>query len=196
MIGVEQIEQNANEQHATGKLIQAIRQFVLGHKEAFEFVYHSTAPQLMQICRRYASNHDEAQDILQESYIKIYKSLKNFDLKAPFEPWAKRITINTAIDHYRKNLNLTFRSLGNLDQIEDEEEIFVSNDFLKLDIEKVMAAVQELPVGYRIILNLFVLEHKSHKEIAETLQINESTSRSQLTKARKAIKAKFENESR
>ncbi len=195
MIGIEHIEQSATGNNAENRLMQSIRQFIFGKSGEFEYIYNTTAPELMLICRRYASSHDEAKDILQESYIKIYKNLNKFDINAPFGNWAKRIAINTAIDHYRKNLNKTFRSLGEIDLV-DEEEVFVSNDILDYDIEKVMGAIQELPDGYRIILNLYVLENKTHKEIAALLNISESTSRSQLTKARKAIKARFENGSR
>lgn len=195
MIGIEHIEQDASGAPEQSKLLQAIRHFMFGRHEAFEYIYQSTSPQLMLICRRYAANQDEAKDLLQESFIKIYKNLRHFDVNAPFELWAKRIAINTAIDHYRKNLQRSFRSLENVDPA-DEEEIFVTSDFLRLDIEKVLTAIQELPDGYRIVLNLYVLENKSHREISELLQISESTSRSQLTKARKAIKSRFENESR
>jgi RNA polymerase sigma factor (sigma-70 family) len=195
MMGIENIEQSANGKEPETRLLESIRDFLFGKSEAFGYIYKSTVNELMAICRRYASSHDEAKDILQESYIKIYKNLDKFDISLPFESWAKRIAINTAIDHYRKNIHKTLRSIDNLD-IVDEEEVFVSNDILNCNIEKVMEAIQELPDGYRIILNLFVMENKTHREIAELLNINESTSRSQLTKARKTLKSRFENEPR
>lgn len=195
MLGVENIEQASAEGNTESRLLESIRSFLFGRTEAFEYIYNSTFQELMAVCRRYASSRDDAEDILQESYIKIYKNLGKFDTSAPFGGWAKRIVINTAIDHYRRNLSKTFRSIDNFD-IEDEEEVFVSNKLLETDIDKVLQAIQELPDGYRIILNLYVLERKTHKEIAELLSISESTSRSQLTKARKTLKARFENESR
>ncbi len=191
MIGAEHITQNTESND--NRLLVAIRQFIFGKSDAFEIIYNSTAPALMAICRRYASNTDEAKDILQESYIKIYKHLHKFDLKTPFENWAKRIAINTAIDHYRKNIKKTLSALHDIDVMEEEEDLFVSSDILNYDIEKVLLAIQELPDGYRIILNLFVMENKSHREISELLNISESTSRSQLSKARKTLKLKFEN---
>lgn len=190
MISVEHISQNTD--NTDNRLLVAIRQFIFGKSDAFEIIYNNTAPALMAICRRYASNPDEAKDILQDSYIKIYKHLHKFDPKTPFEHWAKRIAINTAIDHYRKNLKKTFSTLQDVVVVEEEEQ-FVSADILQYDIEKVLLAIQELPDGYRIILNLFVMENKSHREIAEMLNISESTSRSQLSKARKTLKLKFEN---
>jgi RNA polymerase sigma factor (sigma-70 family) len=195
MIGLENIEQGSTDQPATNRLLESVRSFIFGKSEAFEYIYNTTAPELMAICRRYASNQDEAKDILQETYIKIYKNLDKFDTSFPFLIWAKRIAINTAIDHYRKTIHKTLRSIDNMEII-DEEDIFVSNDILNYDLEKVLSAVQELPTGYRIILNLYVLENKSHGEIAELLNISESTSRSQLTKARKTLKARFNYDSR
>ena len=194
MIGVENIEQSANGKDAETRLLNSIKDFLFGKNDAFEYIYNSTVNDLMAICRRYAASHDDAKDILQESYIKIYRNLGKFDIKVPFDGWAKRIAINTAIDHYRRNIHKTIRSIDNFD-IVDEEEVFVSSELLNCNIGKVMQAIQELPDGYRIILNLFVMEKKSHKEIAEILNISESTSRSQLTKARKTLKARFENES-
>lgn len=195
MIGIEHIEHDKSGNNSENRLVQAVRDFVFGKTEEFEYIYNHTAPALMTLCRRYASNEDEAKDILQESYIKIYKNLNRFDINAPFEGWAKRIAINTAIDHYRRNIKRSFNSIGTMD-IAEAEDVYVSNDIMNYDIEKVMIAIQELPDGCRIILNLYVLENKSHKEIGELLGINESTSRSQLTKARKALKERFENESK
>jgi RNA polymerase sigma factor (sigma-70 family) len=195
MSGVENIEQSPTEQPATNRLLESVRNFIFGKSEAFEYIYKTTAPALMAICRRYASSQDDAKDILQETYIKIYKNLDKFDNSFSFENWAKRIAINTAIDHYRKNIHKTLRSIDGMDMVE-EEDIFVSSDILEYDLDTVMVAVQELPDGYRIILNLFVLENKSHREIAELLNITESTSRSQLTKARKSLKARFDYDKR
>lgn len=192
MIDIKHIDQTNNLEKGDGQLIEAIRSFVFGNNDAFAYIYKVTVSQIMAVCRRYAANDDEAKDILQESYIKIYKSITKFDVNSPFESWAKRIAINTAIDHYRRKLKNAFQLNENFDRAE-EEEVMVSNDILNYDFEKVMLAIQELPDGYRIILNLFVLENKSHKEIAELLGIAESTSRSQLTKARKTLKAKFDN---
>lgn len=193
MIDVKHIDQTTNANGVDSKLLDAIRSFIFGNSDAFAYIYKATVSQIMAVCRRYAANDDEAKDILQESYIKIYKSINKFDSNFPFESWAKRIAINTAIDHYRRNLNKAFQLNENFDRAE-EEEIMVSNDILNYDFEKVMLAIQELPDGYRIILNLFVLENKSHKEIADILGIAESTSRSQLTKARRTLKIKFESD--
>jgi len=178
-----------SEMSPENKLIMAIKHFVFGKTEAFEFIYNATAPKIMTLCKRYASNSDEAKDILQETYIKIYQNLKRFDVNSNFEAWAKRIAINTAIDHYRKNIKNTISLNEEIEQI--EEEVFVSKDLLKYDVNIVLSAIQKLPDGYRLILNLYVLENKTHKEIAELLNINESTSRSQLTKARKTLKSMF-----
>lgn len=190
MISLNHIESSMSELSPENKLILSIKNFIFGKTEAFEYIYNITAPKIMTLCKRYASNADEAKDILQETYIKIYQNLKRFDVNSNFEVWAKRIAINTAIDHYRKNINKNLSINEDIEQIEDEE-LFVSKDLLQYDVNKVLSAIQNLPDGYRIILNLYVLENKSHKEIAELLNINESTSRSQLTKARKTLKSMF-----
>lgn len=190
MISLNHIETNMSEFSPENKLILSIKHFIFGKTEAFEYIYNATAPKIMTLCKRYASNADEAKDILQETYIKIYQNLKRFDVNSNFDVWAKKIAINTAIDHYRKNINKHISINEDMEQIEDEE-LFVSKDLLQYDVNKVISAIQNLPDGYRIILNLYVLENKSHKEIAELLNINESTSRSQLTKARKTLKSMF-----
>jgi len=195
MIGTDNIEQTSNGNHADERLFRSVREFLFGDTDAFEYIYNSTVAELMGVCRRYTSGDDEAKDILQETYIKIYKNLGKYDTGTPFAGWAKRIAINTAIDHYRKQIHKTLRSIDGIDAAEDDE-VYVKNDVLNYDVELVLQAVQELPDGYRIILNLYVLEHKTHKEIAEMLNISESTSRSQLSKARRTLKARFEHESK
>lgn len=191
MNSIDHSEHLLNSKSVDKKLLQSIYDFVFGRTEAFEYIYQQTVSSLMAVCRRYASTEDEAKDILQESYIKIYKNLPKFDASQTFDAWTKRIAVNTAIDHYRKNIKLTFSSIDHLES-DIEDEVFISNKALEYDIELVIKAISELPDGYRIILNLFVFEQKSHKDIAQLLNITESTSRSQLTKARKFLKAKFE----
>lgn len=192
MIGIEDIEQASKEDNSVNRLLESIKSFLFGKREAFEYIYNSTSAELLAVSKRYASNNDEAKDILQESYIKIYKNLDKYDLNSPFKAWAKRIVMNTAIDHYRKSLGKSFKSMDNIEVV--DEDVYVDNELLNCDIDMVMQAIQELPDGYRIIINLYVLESKSHKEISEMLNISEGTSRSQLFKARKSLKAKFENE--
>jgi len=171
----------------------ATQSFVSGKSEAFETIYNQLAPKLMAICKRYSNDNDEAKDLMQESFIKIYKNLNKVENNKQIESWAKRIAINTCIDYYRSAVKTEFLKIQDIDLVE-EESVFVEKDILNYDIEIVFAAIQNMPTGYRIVLNLFVFDKKSHTEIAEILKITSSSSRSQLTKARKFLKSFLSNE--
>ena len=143
---------------------------------------------------RYAKNKDEAEDILQEGFIKVFSNLKKFRGEGSFEGWIKRIMVNTAINHYQRNLKHYFHN-----QLEDIQEAigeFNDEDFHpddNISRKKLLSLIQELPEGYRFVFNLYVFEDYSHKEIAETLNISVNTSKTQLFKARKWLMKRVEN---
>lgn len=152
-------------------------------KEIFSKLYG----RLLGICMRYADDQDEAKDVLQNGFIKVFNSIENYKGEGSFEGWIKRIVVNTAIDNYRRkkvkpiitDSELTDR-LG--DETEDEED--VSSIYNQIPIAEVMDAVQRLSPAYRTIFNLYVLEGYNHNEIAEMLEISVGTSKSNLSKAR------------
>ncbi|MEQ9187882.1 MAG: sigma-70 family RNA polymerase sigma factor [Cryomorphaceae bacterium] len=155
----------------------------VSQKEVFSKMYG----RLYGICMRYADNPDEAKDILQNGFIKVFKGIENYKGDGSFEGWIKRIVVNTAIDNYRRkkvkpvvtDSELTDR-LG--DKLEDEKED--ESIYNQVPISEVMDAVQQLSPAYRTIFNLYVMEGYNHNEIAEMLNISVGTSKSNLSKAR------------
>ena len=139
---------------------------------------------MMGICMRYLRNEEEAADAFQEAFIKIFRSIGQVREEKALPGWIRRISINTAVDHL-KAIKYN-RPIG-----EDGEEF--SDDFYnglldKMSSESILEEIDKLPEGYRVVFNLYIVDGYSHKEIADRLQISESTSRSQLTFARRLLK--------
>ncbi len=155
-------------------------------------LYEKYRTLMFAICMRYAKNKDEAEDVMIEGFMKIFSKIKEFRKEGSFEGWLKRIMINSAINNYRANLKHYY----NL-QIDDEEsflEIMDETDYFKstYSADYLLKLIQELPDGYRMVFNLYEIEGYSHKEIAESLNISVSTSKTQLFYAKKALKSKLE----
>jgi len=152
------------------------------------------APKLKGICYRYCGNEFDAEDLLQESFIIIFTKISTYKGEGSFEGWTKRITTNTCINWLRKNkVILQMQELSYKTEVENEEE---EESLVDLHSEELVNFIASLPDGYRTILNLFAIEGFSHKEIAEQLGISESTSRSQYTRAKKALQHLFVKEKR
>lgn len=136
---------------------------------------------MFSICMRLLNNREEAEDVLQESFISAFKNIEQYSGEATFGSWLKRIVINKSLDAISKR-KLNFVSVDEVDVAEEYDEPEAS-----YSIEAVKEAVQRLPDGYRIILTLFLFENCSHKTIAEKLSISEGTSKSQYHRARKKL---------
>jgi len=130
---------------------------------------------------RYTNNRDEAYDILQDTFIKVFEKITSYKNEGSFEGWLKRICVNTALDHIRRNKMDKF-----IDDVDDVQFKLSSNQGAidELLAEDLMQVLQSLPVGYRTVFNMYVIDGYSHKEIAEQLNITESTSKSQFSRAR------------
>ena len=139
---------------------------------------------MLGICYRYSASYDEAHDIMQEGFIKVFQKIKTFRGDGSFEGWIKRIMVNTAINHYKKNTNHIANDTV-LEQLPDDD----SNEDLEtrtvVKIEDLMNIIQQLPDGYKMVFNMYAIEGMSHKEISDILNISINTSKSQLFKARK-----------
>lgn len=168
------------------ELIQGCRQ----GDQACQFeLFRLYAGKLLTLCRRYARNQMEAEDWLQDSFVLIFEKLHQFRDEGSLEGWMRRIVVNTALQALRK---AKLEMGPSLDTGADSDFIVVEPDALsKLEVEDILDLISEMPDGYRVIFNLYAIEGFSHKEIAEMLQIEESTSRSQLTKARKYLQKLF-----
>ena len=164
-----------------------IKLFLQNDQKSHELLYKHFAPKMYGICLRFAGNEMEADDILQEGFIKIFTKIREFRNEGSLEGWIRRTIINTAINHYRKNLR--YAKIQDIDDLEvpitNEENVYD-----KLSREELVKLVQELPNGYRTVFNLNVMEGYTHKEIGKMLNISDNTSKSQLTRARSILQKK------
>jgi len=145
-------------------------------------LYTLLGSKLFALCLRYTKDRTEAEDWLQESFIKIYTHLHSFKFEGSFEGWAKRVTVNFILSDIRKKKNVRFS-----DEL-DENVLFTDESaHSTIGHEELIYFISLLPEGKRIIFNLSVIEGYSHKEIAEKLNITEGTSRGQLAKAREQL---------
>lgn len=167
------------------KIEQIIKGCKKGDRKCQKALYDNYATMLMNVSRRYTNDMYEAQDALQNAFIKIFTKLDLYDENKPgsFEGWMSRIVINESIQIHRKKKGVTFREVETtLYSVGKESGILE-----ELEAEEILKLLDQLPEGYRVVFNLFVVEEYNHKEIAETLGITESTSRSQLARARKCL---------
>jgi len=167
-----------------------------GNRHAQNKLYNRYAASMLGLCMRYAKSKEEAEDILQEGFIKVFLNIERFRAEGSFEGWMKRIMINTAITHNKQNLKHQYQT-----DINEIEEIHVVDEGLQDDVSmvkipraKLMSIIQSLPEGYKMVFNLYVFEQFTHKEIAEMLEISINTSKSQLSKARRLLTTKIERE--
>lgn len=134
----------------------------------------------------------QAEDIMQEGMINIYRNLATYNKeKAAFSTWSTRVIINAALSYLKKNA--WSEALENLDMVYDAHDR-TETIYDKLSAQELTQLVQQLPTGYRVIFNLYVIEGFTHREIAEQLNINEGTSKSQLSKARRELRKKLETQ--
>jgi RNA polymerase sigma-70 factor (ECF subfamily) len=172
------------------KIIEGVSK---GKRHAQNMLFKKYAPIMLGICMRYAKDKNEAEDMVQEGFIKIFTKIGDFRGDGSFEGWMKRVMVNTAITYFKKNQKHQYHT--DIDEIDetishddgDEEEIGVVN----LPKQRLMELIQSMPEGYRMVFNLYVFEQYSHKDIADTLNISVNTSKSQLSKARRMLISKI-----
>lgn len=165
------------------KLIDGCKE---GNTKSQEQIYRLLAPKLFAVCLKYSKSYEEAQDNLQDGFLLIFEKIKQFNFKGSFEGWAKRVIINYILQQYRKQNLFEIVSENYPDEVEVEvEEDTISIDFLT-------RIIQELPDRYRLVFNLYVLDGYSHKDIAEMLDINIGTSKSNLARAKAILREKIE----
>lgn len=143
-------------------------------------MYKRLSPKMYAVCLRYAGNNDDAQDILQDGFVKVFRNLAMYRGDGSFEGWIRRIFVNTAIEHYRRKANVYPVTETHENNLEAKEVSALDN----LSIKDLQAIIQQLSPGYKTIFNLYVVEGYTHKEIAEMLGISEGTSKSQLARAK------------
>ncbi len=175
-----------------------IKKAIAREASAIEALYDRFAPKFLGICYRYCGNREDAEDVLHDGFIKIIQNLDKFKIRSDgsFEAWMKRIIVNTALNSLRDRAKE--KGFIDIDPIIDkldlqEEEVFNPDELYQLiGQEKIMELVCTLPTGYRMVFNMYVFEQYSHKDIASSLQCSESTSKSQLSKARAMLRKKLD----
>lgn len=153
---------------------------------AQEQLYRLFSSKLFSVSLKYSRNYQEAEDNLQDAFLTIFKKIDQYKNKGSFEGWLKRITINTALQRYRKPRVFAIVNEENIEQ----PELEIDND--EVSLKFLLKIIQELPDRYRMVFNLYVMDGHSHKEIAELMEISVGTSKSNLARARQALKEKIE----
>lgn len=164
-----------------------------GKRNAQYQLYRKFSSIMLGVCLRYSQSREEAEDILQEGFLKVFQSIASFRKEGSLEGWIKRIMINHALNRFRKNRKQPFYE--DIEEINETEIINMNEDPAinePFPAEILISMIQSLPQGYRIVFNMYVFEDLSHKEIAETLNISENTSKTQLMKARRLLRKKLE----
>lgn len=151
-------------------------------------LYQLFSGKLFVLCLKYSRNYEEAEDNLQDAFLTIFDKISQYTYKGSFEGWLKRIVINTALQRYRKKVNL----LNVVDEKTPYNMDVEINNF-NVDIDFLLTSIQELPDRYRLVFNLYVLDNYKHKDIAELLNISIGTSKSNLSRARVILKNKIEH---
>jgi RNA polymerase sigma factor (sigma-70 family) len=151
---------------------------------AQKLLYETYYGRLLTVCLRYSNNSEDARDILNEGFVKVFRFLDRYKVGTSLDSWMRRIMINTSIDFYRKEMRHRSDDLEAAEYKISEDTDIASN----YAAQEILKAIQLLPPAYRAVFNLYAIEGYSHKEVAEALGITESTSRSNLVKARVKLK--------
>jgi RNA polymerase sigma factor (sigma-70 family) len=156
---------------------------------AQKLLYEKYCRGLMGVCMRFTGNRDEAEDVLQEGFVKIFLNVENYKAKSSLIAWMRRIVINTAITMYHKNLK--HRHHYDVDDFREKTVADAAWDGAEYTHEELYKIIKELPAGYRMVFNLYAIEGYKHKEIAKKMNIDINTSKSQYSRAKKYIQGKL-----
>jgi len=172
--------------------IKLITEALKGKESAFKELYDAYKHRLFLVCLRYMKERSNAEDCLQEGFVNIFRNLKQFNKeRGQFESWAKRVVTNVCLEKLRKS-SLYLVEVSHANMIESKEIDVLS----KLTLKEMMELIQELPVGYRTIFNMYVIDGYTHREIGETLNISINTSKTQLMKARLMLQKRLTKKQR
>jgi RNA polymerase sigma-70 factor (ECF subfamily) len=164
---------------------ELIAQCRAGDRSAYYRIYELYSRSMYNVCFRIVGNEDDADDVLQEAFISAFNNLDHYRGDATFGAWLKRIVVNKAINVLKKK---RMEPLPEDDRWDVPEEVNESHEYEDLTVERVKKAIQQLPDGYRSVLSLYLLEGYDHQEIGEILGVSESTSKSQLNRAKNKLR--------
>lgn len=180
--------------------IQLAKACLDGNDRAQSQLFEKYSKQMMALCLRYGSDYEEAQDMFQDGFIKVFRKIHMYNGKGPLGAWIRRTIANNALDHLRKNKRMKDNvSLFGIEyKLENQDAVDPYNDEgLRVSNDRLTELIQTMPLGYRTVFNMYVIEEYSHKEVAEQLGITESTSKTQYRKAkafmRKLVELELKN---
>lgn len=176
--------------HDLPDLKKIIKGCLAGNSRDQELLYRRYSAKLYGVSLQYSGSREEARDVLQEGYIKIFTNLHTFNGVGSFEGWMRRIVVNTALEKHRNRYYLN--KVDDFDSIAEPTDTPVDVDFSGLEAEDLLEFILELPPKYRMVFNLYAIEGYSHKEISAMLGITEGTSKSNLSRARQILQKKVE----
>jgi RNA polymerase sigma factor (sigma-70 family) len=161
-----------------------------GNRQAQQSIYQWLAPQMYALCLRYTHNKMEAEDCLQDGFIKVFTKIDTYGFNGSFEGWVRRIIVNTVIESFRKKTVLS--KANDLVDVPEDETPEMDEQTSGLDVKFLHNLIMQLPTQYRIVFSLYVLEDFTHEEISQQLNISVGTSKSNLFRARKWLQNKIE----
>ena len=179
------------------KLEEIVEGCVKGNRDAQQDLYKLMYGKMLAVCYRYSRRPEEAKDLLQDGFLKVFKKIHKFNNAGSLEGWVRRIMVNNAIDYYRLNKNKYAISEANIDEdmlienVDEDESIYE-----EIKAKDIMESIQKLSPSYRTVFSMFVLDGYSHKEIAAELNISEGTSKSNLAKAKRNLRTLLEDRKR
>ena len=164
---------------------EIIKLAVENNRQAQQQIYSRFSPKMLSVCRQYIKDIQLAEDVMITAFMKVFTNLKNFEHKGSFEGWVRRIMVNECISYLRVQKKVKFT----------EDEIYIEESFNATDnqfsIDQIQFLIDALPDGYKMVFNLYAIEGYKHNEIAKMLGINEGTSKSQLSHARKMLQTQI-----
>lgn len=165
-----------------------IEKCLKGDQLAQRTLFDKYAPKMFSVALRYAKETDQAEDLLQDAFVKVFMKLDRYNGTGSFEGWIRRIVVNTALDSIRKNIKFQDNISSDDVAYKLEQNVFTGDS---LDEEFLLKMINSMPDGYKIVFNMFAIEGYSHKEIAKELDISENTSKSQYSRARAYLKQRL-----
>lgn len=162
---------------------------IKGDPRAQRELFEMYAPKMMGVCLRYMKDQMQAEDVLQDGFVKVFTKLHKYEGNGSLEGWVRRIMVNTALDHLRKSSK--FNANVSMDDVDYkvESDADALSDLMEEDLLKL---IQDMPDGYKTVFNMFAIEGYSHKEISDQLGISENTSKSQYSRAKAYLRTKLE----
>lgn len=173
-----------------------VEQCIKGNRKSQKTLYKAFYGKMLGVCLRYSSDYNEAKDLVQDGFIKVFEKLCSYNHKGSLEGWIRRLIMNNTIDYLRKKKKMPFNyeEESGIKQLEDDgDEGIIQQKITQLKAEKIIELIQKLSPAYRSVFNLYVIEDYSHKEIAEMLGISIGTSKSNLAKAKQKLRELYKS---